>query len=82
MDFLYSWLRADSQTKQDIDWRMEAEVAEELGFGCHSFDCQTFLEGDPEEAFDGLPEGGGQTLVYRGWLLKAEDYETLEQVVG
>ena len=81
MEFLYTWIRESASALQDIHWRDEAEVAESLGFPCHSFDCQRFLEGDAEGALDILPEGEGQTLVYRGWMMREDDYRVLEESV-
>ena len=81
MEFLYSWIRDAASALQDIHWKEEAEAAEALGFGCHSFDCQRLIEGDADGALDILPDGDGQTLVYRGWLLKEEDYQALEDAV-
>jgi len=80
MEWLYCWLRS-AERAQELDWRTEAEVAEDLGYACHSFDYESLLEGDLESALDTLPDGEGQTLVYRGWLMPAEDYAELESAV-
>ncbi len=32
------------------------------------------MDGDTDRAFDGLPDGDGQTIGYRGWILKEEEY--------
>jgi len=80
IEWLYCWLRT-AERAQDIDWRLEAEVAEELGYTCHSFDYESFLEEDPE-VFESLPPGEGQTLVYRGWMMSEEDYERLESEIS
>lgn len=81
MDWLFAYLSTlDHQI--EIDWREDAEAAEEAGFGCHGFDFELFIDGDLERAFESLPEGEGQTLGYRGWILKEDEYRQLEDEVG
>ncbi|MEM7010166.1 MAG: hypothetical protein AAF585_01680, partial [Verrucomicrobiota bacterium] len=80
MEWLYCWL-LDANTAQAIDWKSEAEVADELGFRCHSFDFEQLIYDRLDLAFADLPEGEGQTLVYRGWILSEDDYRQLEDEV-
>ena len=77
IEWLYCYLR-NSKGLQDIDWAEEAAVAEELGYQTHSFDFEHFIEGSPEMALENLPDGRGQTLVYRGWMLPEDEYAELE----
>lgn len=79
IEFLYCYLPTQAPL-QEINWREEAEAAEECGFDCHSFDVERFVDGDTG-VFDELPSGEGRTLVYRGWLLNEEEYRTLEDEV-
>ena len=81
MEWLYGYLRT-ADRYQEIDWRDEAEAAEDLKFNCHSFDFEALLEGRAEEAVRDLPEGDGGTLVYRGWMMRDEEYVALEQAVA
>ena len=77
IEWLYCFLQR-SEALQDINWAEEAEVAEELGYTTHSFDFDHFLEGSFEAALDGMPDGRGQTLVYRGWMMKEDEYADFE----
>ncbi len=77
MEWLYCWLR-ESGYSQEINWRAEAEVAEDLGYTCHSIDYESLLEGDLDRALESLPDGEGTNLVYRGWIMPDEDYAELE----
>ena len=61
IEWLYCWLRSADRL-HDIDWRAEAEVAEELGFRCHGFDFEWLIQGRLDEALAEMPEGTGQTL--------------------
>ncbi len=80
IEWLYCYLPT-SEPLHPINWREEAEAAEECDFTCHSFDMERFLDGDPEEALAHLPDGEGRVLAYRGWLLQEEEYRTLEDVL-
>jgi len=77
MDWLFAYL-STLDHKTEINWREEAEAAEEAGFRCQSFDFEAFIDGDFDRAFDGLPDGEGQPIGYRGWILKEEEYQSLE----
>lgn len=79
IEWLYCYLPT-SEARTPINRREEAEAAEESDFVCHSFDMERFLDGD-SDALEHLPNGRGRTLVYRGWLLKEDEYHTLEQEV-
>lgn len=77
IEWLFCYLRS-TVAQTEINWKEEAEAAEECGFTCHSFDMERFLDGDAEGAFEGLPKGEGRTIVYRGWILQEEEYQALE----
>src|SRR4029434_3789726 len=81
IECLFSYLPT-LEAQHPVNWREEAEAAEELDFVCHSFDMERFLDGDVEGALEHLPNGGGRTLVYRGWLLKEDEYRSLEDEVN
>ncbi len=81
MEWLYGFLTT-AERLQEIDWREEAEVAEELDFRCHCFDFEALLEERVEEALETMPDGNGETLVYRGWMLREEEYACLESAVA
>ena len=77
MEWLYCYL-STHEPKQQMNWREEAAAAEELGFRCHSFDAEHFFLGDADYALRDLPEGQGQTIAYRGWMMNEEEYQLLE----
>jgi hypothetical protein len=81
IEWLYCYLPT-LEAVHPINWREEAEAAEETDFVCHSFDMERFIDGDLEGALEHLPNGGGRTLVYRGWQLKEEEYRSLEDEVA
>jgi len=81
IEWLYCYLPTP-EAVHPINWREEAEAAEECDFVCHSFDMERFLDGDVEGALEHLPNGGGRTLGYRGWLLKEDEYRSLEDEVA
>lgn len=80
LEWLYCYLPT-LEAVQPIDWREEAEAAEECDFVCHSFDIERFQDGDIEGALAHLPDGDGRTLAYRGWLLLEDEYRALEDEV-
>src|SRR4029434_4020400 len=77
IECLFSYLPT-LEAQHPVNWREEAESAEECDFVCHSFDMERFLDGDVEGALEHLPNGCGRTLVYRGWLLNEDEYRSLE----
>jgi len=81
IDWLFSYLPTH-ESEHNVNWREEAEAAEEVDFVCHSFDMERFLDGDVEGALEHLPNGGGRKLAYRGWLLKEDEYRSLEDEVN
>src|SRR4029450_956377 len=78
LEWLFSYLPT-LEAQHAINWREEAEAAEESDFVCHSFDMERFLDGDVEGALEHLPNGCGRPWVYRGWLLKEDEYRSLEE---
>lgn len=81
IEWLYCYLPT-REAAHPINWREEAEAAEECDFVCHSFDMERFIDGDVEGALEHLPNGGGRMLGYRGWLLKEDEYRSLEDEVA
>lgn len=81
MEWLFCYLD-DAQLAHDINWREEAEAAEDCGFTCYSFDYAAFLEESAEAALDEIPDGEGQELVYRGWMMQADDYVILDDLLS
>ena len=77
MEVLFCYLN-EAGSSQEIDWKEEADAAEEFGFQCHSFSFDLFLDGRLEAALDELPDGGGNQILYRGWLISEDDYGLLE----
>ena len=77
MELLFCYLN-DSGNSQEIDWKEEADAAEECGFSCHSFSYDLMLAGQLELAVEELPEGEGNQILYRGWLMPDDDYSILE----
>ena len=49
LEWLYCFTRT-AEIRTEIDWKEEAEVAEELGFATHSFDIELLIDGRLEEA--------------------------------
>ena len=81
IEWLFCYLHR-SVPAVEINWREEAQAAEECDFTCHSFAFERFLEGDVAGALEGLPDGEGRTLVYRGWILQEEEYQELADFVS
>lgn len=81
LEFLFCYL---SHERPDIavDWSAEASAVEELGFNCHSFDLERLLDGDAHGAIEDLPESRGKRLLYRGWILREEKHQELEDAVA
>jgi len=77
MEVLFSYLN-DAGYSQEIDWKEEADAAEECGLTCYSFSYDLFYYGRYEEAFSEIPDGDGGELLYRGWLMPEDDYTQLE----
>lgn len=55
---------------------LEADVADDLGIETHLVDADLVCDGEPERALAALPDGVGE-LLYRGPILRAEDYAGL-----
>lgn len=81
MEVLFCYLN-EAGNSQEIDWKEEADAAEEFGFTCHSFSYDTFLSGHIEAAIDELPAGDGNQILYRGWLMPDDDYTILEDALA
>jgi hypothetical protein len=80
IEWLYCYLPT-TEARTPINWREEAEAAADMDFTCHSFDKERFIDGDVDGALEHLPYGGGRTLVYRGWIMKEDEYRALEDGV-
>ena len=55
---------------------LEADVADDLGIETHLVDADLVCDGEPERAVARLPDDVGE-LLYRGPILRAEEYEGL-----
>lgn len=70
----------DGLREPDPEFLKEQLAAEELGIGWRVFSLEDFLRGAFERAFRFLlPGGGDERLLYRGYILKAPEYETLDR---
>jgi len=67
---------------QRDDFDREADAAEALGIESWQVDLAALLDDDPERAVATLPDRGRQTLLYRGWLLREEEYAALAGAVA
>ena len=56
---------------------LELEVADRNDIPFYSITMEYIVDGYFEKAFEFLPEGKGQLLLYRGWMLKETEYEHL-----
>jgi hypothetical protein len=56
----------------------EVEAARELGFACHLFGFEDFVDGREERALQFLPPATGESLLYRGWMLRESEYRRLD----
>lgn len=56
---------------------IELEIVDRLDLPYYSVAMEYIVEGYFEKALEHLPEGGGQSLLYRGWMLKEAEYENL-----
>ena len=64
--------------KIDECYEFEREVAKELGFVTYLFNYDDFVNGCELEINTGLENNIClNTVVYRGWMLKVEDYKRL-----
>ena len=77
MEILFCYLNEEGFS-QPIDWKEEADAAEECGFRCHSFSYDLFWEGQIDAALDELPDGEGTEILYRGWMMPEDEYSLLE----
>jgi hypothetical protein len=66
----------------DPSFQKEWAAVDELGFPWHVYEFEALIAGNFERAFRFLKPGGGQTLLYRGWILKETEYRRLEQELG
>jgi hypothetical protein len=67
---------------QRDEFDVEADAAEAVGLDSWQVDLAALLDGDLDRAVNALPERGRLTLLYRGWLLTAAEYEELFEAVG
>ena len=73
---------SDALREPDPQFQREWEAAEDLGIGWRVFGFDTLLEGNLERSFKFLPAGHGETLLYRGWILKEREYRLLGSELG
>lgn len=66
------------------DYAFELEAAQKAGFETAIFDFDALVRGeDPARLVWRVPQNeAGGTLVYRGWMLRAETYERLETALA
>ncbi len=67
---------------QRDDFDREADAAEALGLDSWQVDVDALLDDDAERAVATLPDRGRRTLLYRGWLLREEEYAALAEAVA
>ena len=61
--------------------QLEGDALDELGINGHFIDIELVAGEELEEALEPLPEGDGTPLLYRGWILKEEEYELLHEAL-
>lgn len=61
--------------------QLEGDALDELGINGHFIDIELVASDQLEEALEPLPEGDGTPLLYRGWILKEEEYEPLHEAL-
>jgi len=76
MEIIYPAFQ-DALREPDPSFQKEWEAAEELGLRWHVFDFEALIAGNFQRAFRFLRPGAGQTVLYRGWILKEAEYENL-----
>ena len=77
---------ADSLERHEVerDYRAEWDAAQNAGFETAIFDFDSLRRGEPiERILRRVPLGAeARTLVYRGWMLRADDYAQLFDGLG
>jgi hypothetical protein len=58
-------------------WR-EWEAIKDLNIPWRIVELEAFMDRNYDRAFRHLPQGSGQTVLYRGWILKEHEYRDLE----
>lgn len=76
MQVLFCW-NPDMRRLPDPAFELEYDAARDCGFECRLFGCEEFLAGKEDRAFSLLPDGSGQTLLYRGWIVTEGEYRLL-----
>lgn len=60
----------------------EYDAAQSLGFACLLFSEEVLSHEGADQAMRMLPEGGGEPLLYRGWIFSEEVYREFFQAVS
>ena len=67
--------------RPDEQFAAEAAAARELGVTVAVVDDDAARQGDPAAAVQRVPQNGGMA-VYRGWMLRSEEYRLLADALA
>ena len=71
-----------SRPAMDDRFELEAEALEELGVEAHAIALDPVVLGDAERALEVLPRPRGRDWLYRGWMLREDEYAALEEALA
>ena len=63
-------------------FEIESLAAEELGIESYSLPLDLVVLGEADRALRKLPRPSGRTWLYRGWMLRLEEYEALSEAMS
>ncbi len=74
--------RPDGAADGEDRFEIEVLAAEELGIESYAIPIDHVVNGDPERALRRLPRPRGRRWLYRGWMLREEEYTALHQAIA
>ena len=63
-------------------FELEALAAEELGIDSYAIPLDLVVDGDAERAVASLPRADGRRWLYRGWMLREDEYTSLFDAIA